>query len=78
MKAHLFKAFATIRDERRYDLHDRGTLKKFKAVTQATEVELGKMLGKDGLARFRAWKTAPGNIYFGETGEGKAKYGKSE
>ncbi len=69
LKAHLRKGFTAIRHHRRFNLHAPNTLEKFKTIAQVTEAELGKLLGKDGLAKFNKWKATPGNMaryYFGE------------
>ncbi|MBN2465907.1 hypothetical protein JXD38_09845 [candidate division WOR-3 bacterium] len=69
IKAHLSKAFEAFKDAPRIDLQSDDGRAKVKSASAATEAELGKILGTDGLQKFREWKSAPGNraaVYFGE------------
>jgi len=69
LKGHVSKVFDAFKDAPRVDLQSDPGRTKVKAFTAATEAELGAILGRDGLQKFREWKTSPGNraaIYFGE------------
>lgn len=69
LKEHLNKVFLILQKEKNPNPFAPAVMAKLKALTKKTEVEIGKILGADGLAKFRAWKTAPSNPscrYFGE------------
>mgnify|MGYP001768385253 CR=1 FL=1 len=69
MKAHLEQAILAVRNEENQNLFAPATQARLKTLTQATEVEIGKILGPEGLAKFREWKVAPLNPtcqFFGE------------
>jgi len=69
LKEHLTKAFEQFKDAPRLDLQSEAGRAKVKAVTATTENALGKIVGMDGLQKFREWKTSAGNraaVYFGE------------
>ncbi len=69
LKEHLNKVFLALEKEKNQSPFAPAAQAKLKALTKTTEVEIGKILGADGLAKFRTWKTAPANPaspYFGE------------
>jgi hypothetical protein len=69
LKAHVARICAAFGDEARITLMTDAGQAKAKAAMAETEPELARILGPEGMQRFRDWTTAPANYagpYFGE------------
>jgi hypothetical protein len=73
LKAHVARVCAAFQDERgegRIVLMTESGRARVRAATEETEAELARLLGADGMRKFRDWKATAGNLgaaYFGET-----------